>query len=135
MPLRRHSSRNRLARLVGVVAVAKRGLGGKGILLQPLEQLLAVGGDDVDLRVVHVAVDEARHDQVAGPVGLDRGAGVARDDGRRRPDLDDLAGRDGDRAVAVEVDGRVRRDPERIVAKRQGWPPQDGGWRLGGSSR
>ena len=77
MPLRRHSSRNRLAACIGVVAVAEAGLGGEGVLLEPFQQLLAVGGDDVDLRVVHVAVDEARHDQVPG-VGLDRGAGMAR---------------------------------------------------------
>ena len=52
----------------GVRAVGVARLGGKGVRRQPVEQLAAVAGDDVDLRAVHVAVDEARHDRVPAPI-------------------------------------------------------------------
>ena len=39
-----------------------------GITLQPVEQLLAVGPNDVHLRKMHVAIDESRNDQVAAVV-------------------------------------------------------------------
>ena len=38
------------------------------IAMQPVQQLLAVRGYDVELRVVDVTVDEPRHDQLAGMV-------------------------------------------------------------------
>ena len=49
----------------------------KRISLQPLEQLRAVGGDDVDLRIVDMGIDEARQDQLTAIV-VDRGAGEVR---------------------------------------------------------
>jgi hypothetical protein len=58
-------------------------LGGKGVRRQPLEQLGAVARDHVELRAVHVGVDEAGQDPAAGVLpprpalarrlGLDRG--------------------------------------------------------------
>ena len=45
------------------VGVAR--LGREGVRRQPVEQLAAVAGDDVDLRAVHVGVDEARQDEAA----------------------------------------------------------------------
>ena len=40
----------------------------EGVVVEPVQQLPAVGGDDVDLRVMHVGVDEARQDQLAAVV-------------------------------------------------------------------
>jgi hypothetical protein len=55
--------------LAGVVRVAEGGFGRKRVPLQPLQQLRAVGPDDVGLRVVDVRVDEAGDDQLAAIVG------------------------------------------------------------------
>ena len=52
-----------------VLGVGEAPLDRERIALEPFEELLAVGGDDVGLRIVDVRVDEARHDQLAGIVG------------------------------------------------------------------
>jgi hypothetical protein len=44
------------------------GLGGIGVRRQPVEQLGSVARHDVDLRAVHVRVDEAGQDEAAGVV-------------------------------------------------------------------
>ncbi len=51
-----------------MIRVRKSALGRKGVVVQPIQQLPPIGGDDVDLRVMHVGVDEARHDQLAAMV-------------------------------------------------------------------
>ena len=43
----------------------------EGVFLQPFEQLRAVGGDHLGLRIMDMRIDEARHDQRVG-VMLDR---------------------------------------------------------------
>ena len=53
---------------VRVGAVGELALFGKREALQPVEQLRAMAGDHIDLRVVHMGIDEARHDQMAAPV-------------------------------------------------------------------
>ena len=45
----------------------------EGIVVQPVEELRAVGADDLSLRIVDVRVDEAGHDKAAGMV-VDRHA-------------------------------------------------------------
>ena len=45
----------------------------EGVFLQPFQQLRAVGGDHLGLRIMDVRVDEARHDQLVGKV-LDQNA-------------------------------------------------------------
>jgi xanthine dehydrogenase small subunit len=64
-------------------------LGGKGVRRQPVEQFGAEARDDVDLRAVHVGVDEAGQDEATGVVvarpALSRRVGLDGDDaGRRR---------------------------------------------------
>ncbi len=48
--------------------VGESHLSRKCVSMQPVEQLFAVGCDNVDLRIVHVAVNEPRHDQFARAV-------------------------------------------------------------------
>ena len=40
----------------------------EGIVVQPIEELRAVGADDLSLRIVDVRVDEAGHDKAAGMI-------------------------------------------------------------------
>lgn len=47
----------------GVAGIGKALLGGKGVGFQPVQQLGAVGGDHSELRVMHMAVDEAGQQQ------------------------------------------------------------------------
>ncbi len=48
------------------VGVAR--FGREGVALQPVEQRRTEGGDDIELRRVHMGIDEARHHQMAAPV-------------------------------------------------------------------
>src|SRR5205814_1117672 len=51
--------------------IRKRFLGGKGVLVKPVEQLLAERSDDLRLRIMHVRIDEARKNNsvfVAGEI-------------------------------------------------------------------
>ena len=62
-------------------------LGDEGVVVEPVEQLLALRADDAGLHVVDVRVDEAGRDQAAGIVG---DGGVRRQLGLERrigPDL------------------------------------------------
>ena len=62
---------------LGMGLIGELQLRGEGILLEPGQQLLAVGGDHLQLRIVDVGVDQA---------GQDQGALVGRDrDARRNP--------------------------------------------------
>ena len=54
--------------LAPVFRVGEPSLDGERVALEPFEELLAVRGDDIGLRVVNVRVDEPRHDQLAGVV-------------------------------------------------------------------
>ena len=49
--------------LTSMVGIGKLRLGGIRVAIQPVEQLLTVRADDIELRIMHVTVDEARHDQ------------------------------------------------------------------------
>ena len=51
--------------LAGMLRVGEALLGRKRVALEPFQQLLAVGGDDVGLRIMHVGVDEAGQKQLA----------------------------------------------------------------------
>ena len=53
-----------------MVLAGKALFGNEGVVVEPVDQLLAVGGNHLGLGVVHVAVDEAGHDDAVG-VGLD----------------------------------------------------------------
>ena len=52
-----------------VLRIGKGALGREGMALQPFEQPLAVGADDVGLHEMGVRIDEARHDELAGAIG------------------------------------------------------------------
>jgi hypothetical protein len=52
-----------------VRGVRKQALRGVRISLEPVEQLGATGSDHVDLRIMHVAVDESRDNQLTSAVG------------------------------------------------------------------
>ena len=106
-------------------------LGREGVGLQPVEQLGAVAGDDVELRAVHMGVDEAGHQQPAALV-LDRPDRGVRREGRGRLDTGDAPGLDQQPVVGPpaharhEAGGRVGRSPagigvevEQVGAQRQ----------------
>ena len=63
VPLRKHSSRKTLGDRARMRNVRELLLGDERVFLEPVEQLLAVGADDLRLRVVDVAIDEAGQDQ------------------------------------------------------------------------
>ncbi len=48
---------------IGMGALGEGLFGGKNVALQPIEQLFAVAGDMVHLRIVNVGIDKARHNQ------------------------------------------------------------------------
>ena len=58
---------------LGVVLVAEAGFMGKGVVLQPVQQLGTVAGDHPQLRHMHMGVDKARQNQRVGKM-LDRGS-------------------------------------------------------------
>jgi hypothetical protein len=99
------------------VGVAR--FGRKGMRRQPVEQLGAVAGDDVDLRAVHVRVDEAgQHEPaavvvpfpaLAGRFGLDAGDAAGID---QQPVIRAKAHRDG---IAI-APGRLAGEIEQIAA-------------------
>src|SRR6185369_4143987 len=60
-----------------VIRIAEEALRGKRVFFQPIQELRAVGRNDVRLREMDVRVDEARQDQLAAIVG-DRSAGGER---------------------------------------------------------
>ncbi|MNP28141.1 hypothetical protein D3C76_1210910 [compost metagenome] len=70
--------------------IGELALGGEGVGVQPVQQLLAVGGDHAGLRVVDVGVDEAGDDQRVA-VFDDLHAAYARQQVAGMADVDDLA--------------------------------------------
>ena len=87
-----------------VLRVEELGLLGKGVVVQPVEQLGAIGGDDLHLREMHMRVDEARQDQMRPVVDQSRR--------RRRP------------AARLRHSRRPRRSCRRGSARRR--PPRSG---------
>ena len=60
--------------------VDELGLFGKGVVVQPVEQFGAIGGDDLHLREMHMGVDEAGQEEMRPVVDhLDAVAGLRRD--------------------------------------------------------
>lgn len=53
---------------LGPLALGEAALFGEGVLVQPVQQLTPVGSHDLQLHVVHVAVDEAGHHQLAAMI-------------------------------------------------------------------
>ena len=66
VPLRASSSRKNSALRAACSRIGEFLFLDEGVFLQPFEQLRAVGGDHLGLRIVDVRVDETRHDQRAG---------------------------------------------------------------------
>ena len=91
-----------------MLRVEELGLLRKRVGVQPVEQLGAVGGDDLHLREMHMRVDEARQDEVRPVVdGRDIGAGLPRHIGIAA-DRGDLAVTDEHRAILlVAIGGAV----------------------------
>ncbi len=94
-----------------IVRVREFQLRREGVAVQPVEKLLAIGGDHLALRIVDMAVDEARHDQV-GRVVIDGDAGMFRQHVGRRPGLDDGPVFHHHRAVRIEEDRIAAARPE-----------------------
>ena len=126
---------------LGVRRLGVARLGREGVRRQPVEQLAAVARDDVDLRAVHVRVDEARQDQPAAwswrAQPSPGGFGLHGDDAaalgeqpvvgakahRRRIGL--APGRLGDEVEQVAAD----RDARRLRARRRWREAKRGGMR------
>ena len=69
VPLRSSSSQKTRAVVARHCRVGEGLLGDEGVLVEPVEQLLALRADDAGLHVVDMRVDEARRDQAARMVG------------------------------------------------------------------
>ncbi len=88
-----------LGDFAGVRGVAEGALGGEGVGIEPVQQLLAVGSDHAGLRIVDMGVDETGRDQrvrVLDHLGVGRQAGQQLG---RGADLRDLAVLDDQQAV------------------------------------
>ena len=90
----------------------------KGVVVEPVEQLRAVGADHLGLRIMDVGVDEARGHDAAGMIVDDRAARRAGENVARLADRLDQSARDKNGAV---VDDRMGRRPAccGIVGERQ----------------
>ena len=86
-------------RLRAAAASAWRALGREGVGVEPVEQLGAVAGDHVELRAVHMGVDEAGHHQPAAVV--ERSSTIA--SGTSRCAAGDAAVLDQQPVVGVEA--------------------------------
>ena len=107
--------------VAGVSLVFELPLGGEGVGVEPVQQLLAVGGDHAGLRVVDMGVDEAGGDQRVAVV-LDVDAGQLGQQLGSRADLSDLAVFDQQDAVLEILIGLLDTDHGRV-----GEAVQDGG--------
>ena len=88
-------------------ARAMRGIGeflllDERIVVQPVEQLRAVGADHLGLRIMDVGVDEAGHDERAGMIVDERAARRAGENVARLADRLDQAAGDENGAVVDE---------------------------------
>ena len=96
-------------------------LGGEGVRRQPVEQLAAVAGDDVDLRAVHVGVDEARQDQAAAVVVARASRRRAARPARRRCGRPRRAASGPGESAPPSTRRRPRPARRRSRAGRRGW--------------
>ena len=117
-------------------ARAMRGIGeflllDERIVMEPVEQLRAVGADHLGLRIMDVRVDEAGHDEAAGMIVDNRALRRAGENVARFADRLDPAAGDQDRAVLDErMSGRSA--CRRIVVERQDAAANDPGVRAQG---
>ena len=74
----------------------------EGVVVEPVEQLPAIGGDHVDLRIMHMGIDEARQDQLAAVIVQRVLRGARFQDVRRGPNRGDAAIDDLEAAV-IEI--------------------------------
>ncbi len=88
--------------LAPMLRIGEGALRREGVVVEPVEQLPAVGGDDVDLRVMHMGVDEARQDQLAAVVVQRVLRGARFQDVRRGPTRGDAA-IDDLQAAVIEI--------------------------------
>ena len=73
----------------------------KGVVVQPVEQLRAVGADHLGLRIVDVGVDETGHDETARMIVDERAWRRAREDVARFADRLDQPAGDENGAVSM----------------------------------
>src|SRR6476620_2283193 len=97
--------------------IAKFLLLDEGVFLEPFEQLRAVGGDHLGLRIMDVRVDEARQDQEIVKMLAGKSGRKLRHQLRRRPRRFDLAVFHQDNAIldiaiALRIADAVRRAQE-----------------------
>jgi len=90
------------------------------VVVEPVDQRLTVGADDLRLRVMDVGVDKARQDQ---RIGIGRHRRSRRQIflcGGEIAEIGDLAVPDDDQRVLFVAGGLLTANPEGIVDKRQG---------------
>ncbi len=97
---------------LGLRRIGHAHFGREGVGVEPVQQLCAPGADDVELRAVHMAVDEAGQDQLAlvvdgAPVGTGR-VGLRADDAPVFDEQPMVGPKAHGRAVAI---GTRRRPP------------------------
>src|SRR5208337_1591650 len=88
----------------------------KRVIVQPVEQLRAIGADDLGLRIVDMRIDEFRHDEAARIFVDDCGLGRASEDVERLADPLDAPVLDEYRSI-LEINTRGGPRFKRIVGK------------------
>ena len=107
-----------------VLGVPEAAFLGKGVSVQPVQQLGSKRGQHLHLREMQMRVDEARHDQVRAMVD-DRCAGSLNGNGGKGRGGFNPAFFDQERAVLVEPAGREVVGVFGPTQERQGPAPQD----------
>jgi len=101
-----------------VVGICESLFRGERVAGKPVEQRLAAGADDRQLRIVDVGVDEARGDQGVGVMRDRRARRQARKDIAGRSAIDDASAFHGDDRVRLVAAGRRDSIDKRIAAER-----------------
>ena len=97
-----------------ILRIAKARLDRIGITVQPVEQLLAVGRDDIELRAMHVTVNETGDDELAGQLGQLHIFGQSGQKARSITSLGDVAILDNQHTVLKVLISRCERSLTRI---------------------
>ena len=96
-----------------VVRIGEFCFGRKGVPVEPVEQLRAIGADDIELRKMHMAVDKSGNDELASVVDDWRIGRQLTQQFRRIAGVDDVPLVDDQQAVFEIFVGR----PVRLVAR------------------
>ncbi len=119
-PVRQARVEEQVGDAARVRVIGELALGGERVVVEPVDQPLAAGADDLGLRIMDVRVDEAGNDQRIA-IGRDRQSrGHLRGQRAMVAERDDATLVDHDQRVGLVMQRRFVTDDEGIVAQRQG---------------